>query len=120
MATATSQITIVDLSDSKQLSCYISSNLASTQFLNQNGATNIYSPDWTNGLVITPHAAINGEVLQITSSNLQINWTKQIMSGDFGPIGEGETITNGTLVVSQNQMNEENRILFPSEIIGLF
>ena len=111
MATATSQITIIDLSDSKQLSCYISSNLASTQFLNQNGATNIYSPDWTNGLVITPHAAINGEVLQITSSNLQINWTKQIMSGNFEPIGEGETVTNGTLVVSQNQMNAENRIL---------
>ena len=56
---ATSQISIVDLTDAKSLSAYIASNLPKTQIFDPN--TNVYNPDWTSGskLQLTPTIFLN-------------------------------------------------------------
>lgn len=68
---ATGQISIVDLSDGKSLSCYITSNLPKTQILDPNpgGAVN---PDWsgTPRLTLTPVVFANQTALALNATGL--------------------------------------------------
>ena len=93
---ATGQISIVDLSDGKSLSCYITSNLPKTQILDPNpgGAVN---PDWsgTPKLTLTPVVFANQTALALNAtglSNLRI-------------VTDPEYDDNGSVVCADNTDN---------------
>lgn len=118
MATATSQITIVDLSDTKQLSCYLSSNFGTTQFLSDQSGVISFSPDWSERLIVTPSVFVNGQSISLTSTDIKISWKKQYLSGPFLELDSDEIVSDGTLVVTANKMDSNNKILtYRCEII---
>lgn len=102
---ATSQISIVDLTDAKSLSAYIASNLPKTQIFDPN--TNVYNPDWTSGskLQLTPTIFLNQSELPYGSTGLTITWKRKEGSGAEGNLVAGESVSNGILTVSQNKLS---------------
>lgn len=98
---ATGQITIVDLSDNRQLSVYLTANLPKTQILDlSTGAAN---PDWTQeNLEITPNILLNQANIPLTDTNLTVAYKRKDGSGAESSLVAGETITNNILKVNKN------------------
>ncbi|MEG1013806.1 MAG: hypothetical protein RSI33_06135 [Clostridia bacterium] len=102
---ATSQISIVDLSDGKSLSCYITSNLPKTQILDPNpsGST---SPDWSGNpkLILTPVVFANQTALALNAAGLSITWKRKEGAGAEAATVTGEAVSGGVLTISTNKL----------------
>lgn len=101
---ASGQITIVDLSDSRQLSVYLTSNLPKTQILDQD--SNTFSPNWTsNNLKITPNIFLNQTAIALGSTGLSVSFKRRDGSGAESSLAAGETVSGGILTVNQNKLS---------------
>ncbi len=102
---ATGQISIVDLTDGKSLSCYITSSLPKTQILDPNpgGAVN---PNWagTPKLILTPVVFANQTALALTAAGLTVTWKRKEGAGAEAVLATGEAVSDGVLTVSQNKL----------------
>lgn len=98
---ATGQITIVDLSDSSQLSVYLIANLPKTQILDL--STGTANPDWAQeNLEITPNILLNQANIPLTDTNLTVTYKRKDGSGAESSLVTGETVTNKVLKVNKN------------------
>ena len=102
---ATGQISIVDLSDGKSLSCYITSNLPKTQILDPNPGGTI-NPDWsgTPKLMLTPVVFANQTALSLNTAGLSITWKRKEGAGAEAALVTGEAVSGGILTVSTNKL----------------
>lgn len=102
---ATGQISIVDLTDGKSLSCYITSNLPKTQILDPNpgGAVN---PNWagTPKLILTPVVFANQTALALTAAGVTVTWKRKEGASAEAVLAAGEAVSDGVLTVSQNKL----------------
>lgn len=104
---ASGQITIVDLSDSRQLSVYLTSNLPKTQILDQD--TNTYTPNWaTTNLTITPNIFLNQTAIALGTTGLSVSFKRRDGSGAEASLATGETVSNGVLTVKQNTLSSSS------------
>lgn len=104
---ASGQITIVDLSDSRQLSVYLTSNLPKTQILDQD--TNAFNPNWaTTNLVVEPTIFLNQTAVQLNASGLTINYKRRDGSGAEASLITGETVSSGKLTVNTNVLSSSS------------
>lgn len=104
---ATGQITIVDLSDNRQLSVYLTANLPKTQILDL--STGTASPDWTQeNLEITPNILLNQVAIPLTDKNLTVTYKRKDGSGAESSLVAGETVTNKVLKVNANVLNNSD------------
>lgn len=104
---ASGQITIVDLSDSRQLSVYLTSNLPKTQILDQD--TNTYTPNWaTTNLTITPNIFLNQTAIALGTTGLSVSYKRRDGSGAESSLTTGETVSNGVLTVKQNTLSSSS------------
>ena len=103
---ATGQISIVDLSDGKSLSCYITSNLPKTQIYDPNPGGGV-SPDWsgTPSLTLTPVIFANQTALALDAAGLTIAWKRREGAGGETALADGETVSGGVLTVSVNKLS---------------
>lgn len=90
-------VTFVDLSDTRKLEAYITSNLPTTQIYNQNEKK--YIPDWSE-----THLQLNAEVYldskEVTNNTyVSITWYKKVGMQARTPVGTGTTLT-----VNNNQL----------------
>lgn len=100
---AQGQITIVDLSDSRQLSAYLTSDLPKTQIYDPNN--NSYAPNWSaTNLHITPTIYINQTPLALTTSGLAISWKRKEGSSAETALTSNETVSGNALTVNANKM----------------
>lgn len=102
---ATGQISIVDLTDGKSLSCYITSNLPKTQILDPNPGGSI-NPDWsgTTKLMLTPVVFANQTALTLGSAGLSITWKRKEGAGAEAVLATGEAASGGVLTISANKL----------------
>lgn len=101
---ATGQITLVDLSDSRQLSCYIACNVPKVQIYDPDA--NTYQPNWTNtNVILTPSLFLNQTGLPLTSGGLTIEWKRKEGTGSETALTTGETVSNGKLTIKQNKLS---------------
>ena len=101
---ASGQITIVDLSDSRQLSVYLTSNLPKTQILDQDSSS--YNPNWsTSNLKITPNIFLNQTPIALGSSGLTVSFKRRDGSSAEASLATGETVSGGVLTVNQNKLS---------------
>lgn len=102
---ATGQISIVDLSDGKSLSCYITANLPKTQILDPNPGGSI-NPDWAGStpLKLTPVVFANQTALALNAPGVALTWKRKEGSGAEAALTTGETVSNGILTVSANKL----------------
>ncbi len=102
---ATGQISIVDLSDGKSLSCYITSNLPKTQILDPNPGGTV-NPDWsgTPKLTLTPVVFANQTALPLNTAGLSITWKRKEGAGAEYVVATGEVVSGGILTVSANKL----------------
>ena len=102
---ATGQISIVDLTDGKSLSCYITSNLPKTQILDPNPG-GVVSPNWagTPKLILTPVVFANQTALALTAAGVTVTWKRKEGAGAEAALTTGEAISNGVLTVSANKL----------------
>ena len=101
---ASGQITIVDLSDSRQLSVYLTSNLPKTQILDQD--SNTFSPNWTSSnLKITPNIFLNQTAIALGSTGLSVSYKRRDGSGAESSLATGESVSGGILTVNQNKLS---------------
>lgn len=102
---ATGQISIVDLSDGKSLSCYITSNLPKTQILDPNPGGSV-TPDWsgTPKLTLTPVVFATQTALALNAAGLTITWKRKEGAGAEAALAAGETVSGGILTVSANKL----------------
>jgi len=102
---ATGQISIVDLSDGKSLSCYITANLPKTQILDPNPGGSI-NPDWAGStpLKLTPVVFANQTALALNAPGVALTWKRKEGSGAEAALTTGETVSNGILTVSTNKL----------------
>lgn len=101
---ASGQITIVDLSDSRQLSVYLTSNLPKTQILDQD--SNVYNPNWSSSnLKITPNIFLNQTAVPLGSSGLSVSYKRRDGSGAEASLTSGETVSGGILTINQNKLS---------------
>ena len=91
---ATGQISIVDLTDGKSLSCYITSNLPKTQIKDPNPGGSI-NPDWsgTPKLILTPVIFANQTALALNATGLTITWKRKEGSGGEAALTSGESVS---------------------------
>ena len=100
---AQGQITIVDLSDARQLSAYLTSNLPKTQIYDPNNSS--YTPSWSGtNLQITPTVYINQTPLALNTSGLTISWKRKEGSGAEAALTSGESVSGNILTVNTNKM----------------
>ena len=101
---ASGQITIVDLSDSRQLSVYLTSNLPKTQISDQDSSS--YNPNWsTSNLKITPNIFLNQTPVALGSSGLTVSFKRRDGSSAEASLTTGETVSGGVLTVNQNKLS---------------
>lgn len=104
---ASGQITIVDLSDSRQLSVYLTSNLPKTQILDQD--TNVYTPNWAStNLTITPNIFLNQTPITLGTTGLTVTYKRRDGSGAESSLTTGESVSNGVLTVKQNTLSSSS------------
>jgi hypothetical protein len=98
------QQTFIDLTDSTQLELNIACNLPTVQIKDNSADPVVYSPSWeTTNLVLTPTVFLNST--DITSSVDLITWTRQDGAATPVQLITGETISNGVLTVSLNNLS---------------
>lgn len=97
------EITFIDLTDTRALSVNIACNLPTTQI--KDISNNTYTPDWsTTPLILTPQVYLGSAELQLNTSGLSIQWQRQDGVEEPSLLVTGETVSNGTLTVSQNKL----------------
>lgn len=102
---AFSSISVTDRTDAGTLNFYLTSNQPSSVVYNPN--QNAYTPNWaTSNLQITPVISYNGTSLNITDSNLTINYLRREGSGPTSSLLSGEVVSNGVLTVSANKLSD--------------
>lgn len=114
MTTSYGSITIVDVTDIGEFSLYPTCNLPLSVVYTPDN--NTYTPNWgaTNGsLQLTPVIYYAGQALSLTASGLSITWTRKVDANAAGAISQtnGETVTNGVLIVNKNQFNTNMAML---------
>ena len=98
-----SNITFIDLTDSKKVDIHISSNLPTIQIYDAN--TPKYSPNWSNTpLELTAIAYVDNTDITSTLTNDSIKWYRQIGSDTYNEISTG----NQKLKISNNELIDEN------------
>lgn len=101
---ATGQITLVDLSDSRQLSCYIACNVPKVQIYDPDAGS--YQPDWTkDSVILTPSLFLNQTGLSLTETGLSIEWKRKEGVGSEAALTAGETVSGGKLTINQNKLS---------------
>lgn len=103
---ATGAQTIVDLSDGKSLSVYLSCNQPKTQVLDPNPG-GLIVPDWTQAggkPVVTPVIYLNQTALALNAPGLTITWKRKEGSGSEAVLIADETVTANILTVSANKL----------------
>ena len=102
---ATGQISIVDLTDGKSLSCYITSNLPKTQILDPNPG-GVVNPNWsgTPKLILTPVVFANQTALALTAAGVTITWKRKEGADAEAVLTAGEAVADGVLTVSANKL----------------
>ena len=100
------EISIVDLTDSRKLSAYLTSNQPNVVIYDPNNAVQ-YSPDWSqNNLVLTPVLFLDNDSLGLTDSGVEISWKRQVGSGAESNLITGEIVKDGVLTVSKNVLKD--------------
>ena len=114
---AVGSITISDITDVGRVSAYLTSNLPASTVYDPNDGT--YTPDWsTNNLVVTPIVYFNDTKLDLTTSGLNISWTRKDGANAEGSLTTGETVSNGVLTVSNNVLgNSQSDIITYSALV---
>lgn len=106
---ASGQITIVDLSDSRQLSVYLTSNLPKTQVYDTDTAS--FTPNWAaTGAPLVLQAKMFLDQKELTYDKLQsITWHQRIDAGEITPIENNALIVvnNDTLTVNTNVLTKD-------------
>lgn len=98
------EATIVDLTDTRKLSTYITSNQPTTVIYDPNSAVK-YTPNWaTNNLVLTPTIFLDTDQQSPTGTNITVSWQRKAGSEAATALKTGETAKNGILTVSNNMM----------------
>ena len=103
---ATSAITIVDMSDGKQLSVYISSNQPRIQIRDVNASS--WTPDWSLGggnVILTPSVYVNQSAVALVGAGAEVTWERRAGSGNIGVLEANETVVNGVLTVNANKLS---------------
>lgn len=102
----TGQISIVDLSDGKSLSCYITANLPKTQIFDPNPGGSI-NPDWASSMPpkLTPVVFANQTALALNAPGVTLTWKRKEGSGAEAALTTGENVSNGILTVSANKLS---------------
>lgn len=98
------QQTFIDMTDSQNLSISIAYNLPVVQVKDNSVNPATYSPSWeTTNLVLTPTVFLNSA--DVTTSVESITWKRQ--DGGSTPVNlmSGETVSNGVLTVSTNNLS---------------
>ena len=98
------QQTFIDMTDSQNLSISIAYNLPVVQVKDNSVNPATYSPSWeTTNLVLTPTVFLNSA--DVTTSVESIAWKRQ--DGGSTPVNlmSGETVSNGVLTVSTNNLS---------------
>ena len=99
------EATIVDLTDSRKLSAYITSNQPSVVIYDPNSATK-YTPDWsTNKLTLTPVVFLDNDQQSLTGTGISITWKRKAGSGEETNLITGESVSRGVLTVSNNMLS---------------
>lgn len=98
------EITIIDMTDSRTLSAYITSNQPNVVIYDPNSTVE-YSPDWSkNNLQLTPVLFLDNDALSLTDPSVSIEWKRQAGSGSGSDLITGESVKNGILTVSNNML----------------
>ena len=102
MATTTvsyGSITLVDTTDVSELSIYPKSNLP--QSIIYNPDQNSFTPNWAESvLILSPSIWYGGEQLSTNDNNVTVSWSRREGIGSVDPLTTGETVSDGTLVIS--------------------
>ena len=102
---AFSSVSVVDLTDVGAINLYCTSNQPLSVIYDPNTNNGTYTPNWaSSNLVITPVISYNGNNLALTATGLVVNFTRKEGSGTATALVTGETVTNGVLTVSANQL----------------
>lgn len=106
MLLSSNSITIMDATDSQNLAMELSCNLSKMQtaIITNSGTT--YSPSWEDTpLIITPMVYSNGREISLTDKNMTISWKRKTGGNETNLLTDGsETVTNGVLTVSKNNL----------------
>lgn len=96
------EISIVDLTDGKQIQAYLTSNHPNVVIYDPNGVQQ-YTPDWsTTPLTLTPVIFIDNQQVGLTDTGVNVSFQRQAGSSSITDLVTGETVTNGVLKVSNN------------------
>lgn len=102
MATTTvsyGSITLVDTTDVSELSVYPKGNLP--QSIIYNPDQNSFTPNWSeSNLILSPSIWYGGEQLSTNDNNVSVTWSRREGIGSVDPLTTGETVSDGTLVIS--------------------
>jgi hypothetical protein len=97
-------VTFMDLTDSRKLDAYITSNLPTTQIYNQN--TKTYTPDWsTTNLQLSADIYLDAKLVT-TNSNTSITWYKKVGTQARTQVGTGANLT-----INSNQLTSNVGII---------
>ena len=115
---AFSSVSVVDLTDVGTINLYCTSSQPLSVIYDPNSSS--YTPNWANSnshLVITPVISYNGVNVPLTvngqgNSALVISFTRKVGNAAATALGQGETVTNGILVVSENQLSTITQITY--------
>ena len=92
-------ITITDITDVGELSIYPKSNLP--QSIIYSPDQNSFMPNWgTSNLILTPSIWYGGQQLLTSDNNVTVSWTRREGIGAIGNLTTGETVSDGTMVIS--------------------
>lgn len=114
---STGQISVVDISDSKQLQLFISTNQPKTQIFNPVNST--YTPNWTtNKPVLTPQLFVAGTNSDIMTQAKSIKWfidgvELTASNTDYTLAATGVK----TLTINTNVLASVNSKLFVAEVV---
>ena len=95
-------VVFMDLTDSRKLDAYITSNLPIVQIFNQN--TNTYNPDWSQtNLQLSADIYLNGKSV---TADTNITWYKKVGTRAATQVGTGVQLT-----VNSNQLTGSENII---------
>lgn len=97
-------ITFIDLTDSRKLDAYITSNLPITQIYNQN--TQTYTPDWS-----TTNLQLNADIYLDSKDVTSNDYTSIIWYKKVGTQSKEQVGTGAKLIINGNQLTTNNTII---------
>lgn len=104
-------ITLVDITDSGQLSVYPTSNMPLSIIYDPD--QNTYTPNWgTTNLTLTPVIYYNNQQLTGSSTGVTVTWKRREGVGNISDLTTGETKqANGNLEVTANKFTPSSTML---------